>query len=71
VALLELQESRVEVKLKIIHECQVYADDVNLLGDNIDTIKKNTRTCGNIPHNNNRQVLVSRKRLVDFIRYHV
>jgi hypothetical protein len=25
------------------------------------------RVCGNIPHSNNRQVLVSRKRLVDFM----
>jgi hypothetical protein len=26
------------------HQFLAYADDVNLLGDNIDTIKKNTRT---------------------------
>jgi hypothetical protein len=27
-----------------IHQLLAYADDVNLLGDNIDSIKKNTET---------------------------
>jgi hypothetical protein len=31
-------------KLNVTHELLIYADDVNLLGDNIDTIKKNTGT---------------------------
>jgi hypothetical protein len=33
----------VQLKLNGTHKPLIYADDVNLLGDNIDTIKKNTQ----------------------------
>jgi hypothetical protein len=34
----------VGLKLNVTHQLLAYADDVNLLGDNIDAIKKNTIT---------------------------
>jgi hypothetical protein len=36
------------IKLNGIHQLLVYADDMNLLGDNIDTIKKNMKTLTDI-----------------------
>jgi hypothetical protein len=41
-AITKVQETQVELKLNWIHQLLAYADDVNLLGDNIDTINKNT-----------------------------
>jgi hypothetical protein len=40
----KIQENKVVLKLNGTHQLLVYADDVNLLGDTIDTIQKNTET---------------------------
>jgi hypothetical protein len=38
----KVQETQVGLILNVTHDLLVNADDVNLLGDKIDTIKKNT-----------------------------
>jgi retron-type reverse transcriptase len=40
----KVQENQVELKVNGTHQLLAYADDVNLLGDTIDTVKKNTET---------------------------
>jgi hypothetical protein len=35
-----VQENNVGLKLNVTHQLLAYADDVNLLGDNIDTMNK-------------------------------
>jgi retron-type reverse transcriptase len=42
-AIRKVQENQLELDLNGTHQLWFYADDVNLLGDNIDTIKKNKK----------------------------
>jgi hypothetical protein len=43
-AISKAQENQVGLKLNATHQLLLYADDVNLLEDNIDTIKENRET---------------------------
>jgi hypothetical protein len=43
-SVLKIQENQLGLKLNETHQFLAYAHDVNLLGDNIDTIKRNTET---------------------------
>jgi hypothetical protein len=43
-AVRKVQENQVGLKLNVTHWLLAYADDVNLLGDNVDTININTET---------------------------
>jgi hypothetical protein len=43
-AIRKVQENQVGLKLNGTHQLLAYSGDVNLLGDNIDTIKKSTET---------------------------
>jgi hypothetical protein len=43
-AIRKVQENQVGLKLNGTHQLLAYTNDVNLLGDNIDIIKKNTET---------------------------
>jgi hypothetical protein len=43
-AIRKVQENQVGLKLNGTHQLLAYTDNVHLLGDNTDTIKKNTET---------------------------
>jgi hypothetical protein len=43
-AITKVQENQVGLKFNGTHQIPAYADDVNLLGDNVDTIRENTGT---------------------------
>jgi hypothetical protein len=41
-AIKKVQVNQVGLKLNLIYQLLAFADNVNLLGDNVDTIKQNT-----------------------------
>jgi hypothetical protein len=65
----KMQENQVELKWNGTHQLLAYADDVNLLGDNIDTIKKNTETLTNASKEVGLEITQSRHQKVGQYRY--
>jgi hypothetical protein len=60
-AIRKVQENQVGLKLNGTHLLLAYADNVNLLGDNIDTINKNTKTLIDASKEVGLEVIVEKK----------
>jgi hypothetical protein len=52
-AVRKVQENQVRLKLNGTHQLLAYADDVNLLRDNLDTVRRNTETSIDVGQNRN------------------
>jgi hypothetical protein len=61
------QETQVRLKLNGAHQLLAQADDVNLLGDNIDTIKKNTGTVIDASKEVGLEINVKKHRYICFV----
>jgi hypothetical protein len=65
----KVQENQVGLKLNGTHQLLANADDVNLVGDNIDTVKKNTETLIDASNEVGLEINVERTKYM-FLSYH-
>jgi hypothetical protein len=56
----KVEQNHVGMKLNGTHQLLAYADDVNLLGDNIDTIKKNNETLSDVSKEDGQEINVEK-----------
>jgi sorting nexin-29 len=68
-AIRKVQENQVGLKLNGTHELLPYADDVNLLGGNIETVKKNTETLTDASKEVGLQINVEKTKCMLLSRY--
>jgi hypothetical protein len=70
-AIRKVQENQVRLKLNGTHQLPAYADDVNLLGDNIYiyTIKKNTKTLINAIRDAGIEVITEKTKYIFLSRH--
>jgi hypothetical protein len=64
-----MQENQVGLKLNGAHQLLSYADDVNLLGDNIDTLEKNTETLIDAGREVGLEIIVEKTKYMLLSRY--
>jgi hypothetical protein len=53
----KVQENQVGLKLNGTHQLLAYADDLNILEDNMDTINKNTQCRPKLRYENRKQII--------------
>jgi hypothetical protein len=65
----KVQENQVGLKLNGTHQLLAYADDVNPLGDNIDTINKNTETLIDVCKEGGLEIIVEKTKYMVLSRH--
>jgi hypothetical protein len=68
---MKAQENQVGLKLNVTHQLLAYADDVNLLEDNIDTIEKNIEALTDASKEVGLEINVEKIKYILLSRHHI